>query len=172
MVKPLIHFIHGKESGPWGTKIRSLAEIAQEMGYDVESLDYSSTFDPVKRVQMLVESCKKRSPCLLAGSSMGGWVALDASAELLSIKGQCLKGLFLMAPAIDIPGYPPYRVGCTGDAIDIVHGWHDSLIPYTNAVAFAHKFGCTLHLVNDEHRLKNRLDQLGRLFRDFLARMG
>ncbi len=171
MAKPLIHFVHGKESGPWGTKIRTLADIAQEMGYDVESLDYSSTFDPAKRVQMLVASCKKRPPCLLAGSSMGGWVALNASAELIALEGQCLKGLFLMAPAIDIPGYPPYRVGCPGDAIDIVHGWHDSLIPYANVVGFAGRHDCSLHLVNDEHRLKNTLDHLGLLFRNFLTRM-
>ncbi len=172
MEKPLIHFVHGKESGPWGTKIRSLADIAKNMGYDVESLDYSSTFDPAKRVRMLVESCQERPPSLLAGSSMGGWVALDASADLMAMEGQCLKGLFLMAPAIDIPGYPYYRIGCPGNAIDIVHGWHDSLIPYSNAVRFAHDHGCSLHLVDDEHRLKNRLDQLGQLFRDFLVRMG
>ncbi len=171
MTKPLIHFIHGKESGPRGTKICFLTGIAQEMGYDVVSLDYSGTFDPIKRVQILVESCKKRPPYLLAGSSMGGWVALDASAELTAMAGQCLKGLFLMAPAIDIPGYPHYRIGCAGHTIDIVHGWHDSLIPYTHAVRFAQANGCSLHLVDDEHRLKNTLDQLGLLFRNFLVRM-
>ena len=172
MDKPLIHFVHGKESGPWGTKIRLLADIAREMGYDVESLDYSHTFDSAERVQMLVASCKQRPPRLLAGSSMGGWVALDASAELKAMAGQCLKGLFLMAPAVDIPGYPPYRVGLEGDAIDIVHGWHDPLIPYTNAIAFAHEHHATLHLVEDMHRLQNRLPQLGQYFRDFLIRMG
>ncbi len=171
MTKPLIHFVHGKESGPWGTKIRSLADIAKDMGYDVESLDYSSTFDPAERVQMLVDACREQPPCLLAGSSMGGWVALDASAELVAMEGQCLKGLFLMAPAINIPGYPPYRMDCDGHTIDIVHGWHDSLIPYTNAVAFAKEHGCSLHLLDDEHRLKNSLDQLGQLFGNFLTRM-
>ena len=171
MNKPLIHFIHGKESGPWGTKIRILAEIAREMGYDVESIDYSNTFDPVERTHILVESCKKRPPVLLAGSSMGGWVALTTSALLAKLEKQSLKGLFLMAPAIDVPGYPPYQIGGNGHHIDIVHGWRDSLIPYSKVVTFAHKHHCSLHLVDDEHRLKNRLDQLGQIFRNFLTRM-
>ncbi len=171
MGKPLIHFVHGKESGPWGSKILALAAIAQDMGYDVESLDYSSTFDPAKRVGMLVASCEKRAPDLLAGSSMGGWVALETSAHLGKIPGQHLKGLFLMAPAIGIPGYPPFQVGVDGGNIDIVHGWHDSLIPYTNAVTFAHEKHCALHLLDDEHRLKNSIDRLGQIFRAFLERM-
>lgn len=164
-MKPLIHFVHGKESGPWGTKIRYLADIAREMGYDVESLDYSSTFNPDTRVQMLVKSCAIRPAQYLVGSSMGGWVAMTASAFLP------VRGLFLLAPAIDIEGYPPYRLGCNGHSIEIVHGWHDSLIPAENVIRFSRKYDCTLHLVDDEHRLKNRLSQTGDYLRSFLRRM-
>ena len=32
-------FSHGKESGPWGTKIAALADIARAEGYEVESVD-------------------------------------------------------------------------------------------------------------------------------------
>lgn len=164
-MKPLIHFVHGKESGPWGTKIRYLADIAQEAGYDVESLDYSSTFDPAIRVQTLVTSCQPRPAHYFVGSSMGGWVAMTASAFIP------VKGLFLLAPAIDIDGYPPYQLGCNGDSVEIVHGWHDSLIPAENVIRFSQKHGCTLHFVNDEHRLKNRLLQIGDYLKSFLRRM-
>ncbi len=164
-MKPLIHFVHGKESGPWGTKIRYLASIAEKMGYDVESLDYSSTTDPEVRTGMLVEACRKRPADYLVGSSMGGWVAMAASASVP------VKGLFLLAPAIDIPGYPPYRLGCHGNAIEIVHGWHDSLIPVANVIRFSQNTLCTLHLVDDEHRLKNRLLQTGHYLTSFLERM-
>lgn len=164
-MKPLIHFIHGKESGPWGTKIQYLSGIARQLGYDTESLDYSSTFDPAKRVKMLTDACKVRKPHYLVGSSMGGWVALSASALIP------VKGLFLLAPAIDITGYPPYHVGCHGNAIEVVHGWHDSLIPVENVMQFCRNQNCTLHLVNDEHRLKNRLLQVGHFMRSFLERM-
>ncbi len=164
-MKPLIHFVHGKESGPWGTKIRHLADIARKMGYDVESLDYSSTFDPETRARMLIQSCNMRPAQYLVGSSMGGWVAMAASAAIP------VRGLFLLAPAIDIDGYPPYRLGCDSNSVEIVHGWHDSLIPAGNVIRFSQKHNCTLHLLDDGHRLKNRLQQIGHFLESFLKRM-
>lgn len=164
-MNPLIHFVHGKESGPWGTKIRYLADIAGQLGFDVQSLDYSSTFDPAVRVQMLIDSCKKRPASYLVGSSMGGWVAMTASSTIP------VKGLFLLAPAIDMPDYPPCRLGCDGNSIEIVHGWNDSLIPAENILRFSREQKCTLHMLNDEHRLKNRLSQVGDYMKSFLERM-
>lgn len=164
-MKPLIHFIHGKESGPWGRKITYLAEIVREMGYAVDSIDYSGIIDPVQRVQMLAASHARHPATYLVGSSMGGWVALSASAVI------SVKGLFLLAPAVYMDDYPPHQVGCPGNAIEIVHGWHDSLIPYQNAVRFSRENRCTLHLVDDEHRLQNSLPQLGAYLRAFLEKM-
>jgi hypothetical protein len=34
-----VYFSHGKESGPWGSKIKRLAGIAQQKGYAVDSID-------------------------------------------------------------------------------------------------------------------------------------
>jgi hypothetical protein len=34
-------FSNGKESGPWGTKIRTLADIAKAHGHEVDSIDYT-----------------------------------------------------------------------------------------------------------------------------------
>lgn len=164
-MRPLVHFIHGKESGPWGSKITYLADLVRQMGYDVDSIDYSSTFDPEKRVQMLAESHTKRPARYLVGSSMGGWVALTASAHI------SVQGLFLLAPAVYMDDYPPHRIGCPGEAIEIVHGWHDSLIPYQNVLRFAREQQCTLHLVDDEHRLQHRLFQVGEYLQSFLTRM-
>lgn len=164
-MKPLIHFIHGKESGPWGSKITYLAEIARKTGYDVDSIDYSSTFDPEKRVQMLIESHSKRPATFLVGSSMGGWVALTASASIN------VEGLFLLAPAIDMDDYPAHKTGCPGNRIEIVHGWNDSLIPYEKVLRFSHEHKCTLHLLDDEHRLQHCLNQVGEYLRSFLKRI-
>lgn len=164
-MKPLVHFIHGKESGPWGRKITYLAKIVQEMGYAVESIDYSGIIDPVQRVQKLAAAHALCPATYLIGSSMGGWVALNASAVI------SVKGLFLLAPAVYMDDYPPHQVGCPGSAIEIVHGWRDSLIPYQNAVRFSHEHHCTLHLVDDEHRLQHCLPQLGAYLRAFLEKM-
>ena len=39
---PLVVFSHGKETGPWGTKIRRLADVAQAAGWQVLSIDYAA----------------------------------------------------------------------------------------------------------------------------------
>jgi hypothetical protein len=31
----LVCFAHGKESGPWGSKITALAQVAKRMGFEV-----------------------------------------------------------------------------------------------------------------------------------------
>jgi len=50
-----VYFSHGKESGPWGTKIKRLAEIARNKGCAVESVDYTDLVDPDLRVERLLE---------------------------------------------------------------------------------------------------------------------
>jgi len=49
-----IYFSHGKESGPWGTKIRRLAAVARRVGWQVTSPDYTATHNPDARVQLLL----------------------------------------------------------------------------------------------------------------------
>ena len=43
-----VYFSHGKESGPWGSKIQRLASIASEHGCTVDSIDYTDLMDPRK----------------------------------------------------------------------------------------------------------------------------
>ena len=94
-------FSHGKESGPWGTKITRLARVAEELGFAVLSIDYRGVDEPAERVRMLLAQCPTESGSpVLVGSSMGGAVSLAAAATPRP------SGLFLMAPVIGIPGYP------------------------------------------------------------------
>ena len=164
IMPPLIHFVHGKESGPWGRKITHLSAIAKNQGFDIESLDYSGIDCPLSRSEKLADACQERKPDILVGSSMGGWVATNAT--------QCLsvRGLFLMAPAFYMPDYPMHGVGCEGKRIEIVHGWRDSIIPYTHSIRFGKEHGCTVHLIEDDHRLAQRLDLLGDYFAAFIKR--
>ena len=48
-----VYFSHGKESGPWGSKIQRLASIASEYGCQVDSVDYTDTHDPDLRAERL-----------------------------------------------------------------------------------------------------------------------
>ena len=48
-------FSHGKESGPWGSKIKCLAKVAERCGFAVESIDYQGIGDPDERVEKLLD---------------------------------------------------------------------------------------------------------------------
>ena len=161
---PLVHFVHGKESGPWGRKITHLSAIAKAQGFAVESLDYIGIESPMARAQKLTDASAHGAPDILVGSSMGGWVATHATQVLK------VKGLFLMAPAFYMADYPDHAVGCDGRHIEIVHGWRDSIIPVEHSIRFAREHACTLHLIDDDHRLAERLDLLGDYFAAFLRR--
>ena len=163
--KGLVHFIHGKESGPRGSKIVALSGVAYDLGWQVSSLDYSHTVDPAARLEQLLASCSnEHRPLMLVGSSMGGWVAAEAVQRLP------VHGVFLLAPALYMPGYPSQEPVVPGEHTEIVHGWDDEIIPYENSVRFARLRQCTLHLVQDNHRLSNCIPQLCKLFAAFLER--
>lgn len=165
MNKGLVHFVHGKESGPNGAKIAALSTVARRHGWDVASLDYSHTVDPALRAQQLRSACAGlEQPLILVGSSMGGWVAAEASVRVDAY------GVFLLAPALYMPGYPTQAPPLLADHTAIVHGWDDDVIPCEHSIRYARLQRCTLHLVQDGHRLERQLDTLGQLFDAFMAR--
>jgi predicted esterase YcpF (UPF0227 family) len=157
-----VYFSHGKESGPWGTKIKRLANIAKDHGCIVDSIDYSDILDPDIRVERLIKILEnEKDDIILVGSSMGGYVSLVA-AEQINV-----KGLFLLAPALFMDGYIKQTYRHNTD-IEIVHGWSDNIIPPENSIQFAQNSDCTLHLISGDHRLNSSLDIVERLFSNFL----
>jgi pimeloyl-ACP methyl ester carboxylesterase len=76
-------FSHGKESGPWGSKITRLAKIARQHGFEVDSIDYRNIGDTDDRVTRLIEALTCEEIIILVGSSMGGYVSLVASEEAI-----------------------------------------------------------------------------------------
>lgn len=162
MPEPSVIFSHGKESGPWGTKIKRLAVVAEVAGFRVESLDYRGLDQPEQRVEKLIEFISDLADPILVGSSMGAYVSA-AVAERVSV-----SRVFLMAPACFVPGYEAYDIRKLACPATVVHGWHDEVIPVENAIRFARQHRATLHVLDDDHRLTQRLDQVVSIFRDFL----
>ena len=165
-----VYFNHGKESGPWGSKITKLADVARERGFAVESIDYQDLPDAGPRTERLLTSeAGKAERLILVGSSMGGYVATVASAVLKP------EGLFLLAPAFYMPGYPEQNPVPNAKAVSVVHGWSDDVIPVEHSIRFARKFSATtrmeLHLIEDDHRLSAELDFVAMLFGRFLDRV-
>lgn len=163
MSRGLVIFSHGKESGPWGTKIAALAAVAAQRGFAVESIDYTDLADPEDRVHRLRERCAgERLPLVLVGSSMGGYVAAVASRAVNP------AGLFLMAPAVHLPGYAEQAPVPHAGKTCVVHGWHDEVIPQENVVRFARRNRVRLFLVDGDHGLAAQLPFIEELFGLFL----
>tara|TARA_B100000929_G_scaffold232100_1_gene188586 strand:- start:259 stop:780 length:522 start_codon:yes stop_codon:yes gene_type:complete len=163
-MQPAVVFSHGKESGPWGSKITRLAKSAEALGYRVASIDYQGEDDPAARLDTLLAHNPQGTPLVLVGSSMGGYVSAMAAARLNP------TALFLMAPALYMDGYPGDPAGCPRDT-EIVHGWDDDIVPLASSLAFAKRRRARLHLVADGHRLAESLDFIDALFRAQLLRV-
>lgn len=161
----LVHFVHGKESGPWGIKIQRLAKVAESQGYAVESLDYAGIENPLERVNKLLEAQTAVEDLILVGSSMGGYVATVASKTLNP------KGLFLMAPAFFMPGYESADLKPFARHAAIVHGWNDEIIPAENSFRFAAQHNVELHLIDGDHRLNDQIGVIEKLFALFLENL-
>lgn len=156
-------FVHGRDSGPWGTKISALAAVARRRALAVESPDFRGQA-PGVRVRGLLEWCAGcRGTPVLVGSSLGAHVALAAAAA-----GQPVAGVFALAPAVYMPGHERETPPPPGCPLVMVHGWNDAIVPVDNAIRYAREAGATLHLFDGDHRLIDRLADVERCFAAFL----
>lgn len=158
-------FSHGQESGPWGTKIRAMAELVRGMGCEADSIDYQGVADPTARVEKCVRECDDiEGPLILVGSSMGGHVA-TAAAERVGA-----AGLFVLAPAYYVEGYEDLTPEPPSMPICIVHGWHDDVVPVDNSIRFARGCAATLHIVDGDHRLTANIGEINDYLQRFIAK--
>lgn len=160
----LVVFAHGKESGPWGTKITELAAVAKRRGYAVSSPDYSFTPDPRTRLaHLLALRPRARKTLVLVGSSMGGYVSAMACSALQP------SALFLMAPALYFPGWDEEPEGIPA-LTSVVHGWGDTVVPPERGQRFAARHRAALHLLDADHGLNSQLPLLCTLFDTLLVK--
>ena len=166
MTWPAVVFSHGQESGPWGTKIQSMAATVRALGCRAESVDYQGIADPTERVDKLVaEWADVDEPLVLVGSSMGGHVATAAAAQLGAV------GLFVLAPAYFMPGFESLTPPAPAIPISIVHGWNDDVVPVANSIRFAEECRADLHILDAGHRLTGSIDAINRLLARFIQNL-
>ena len=159
-------FSHGKESGPWGTKIRAMAEVVKRLGCTADSIDYEGMPEPSDRVSKLIAACKDIDDTLvLVGSSMGGHVATAAAAEVGA------AGLFVLAPAFYMPGYEDLTPEPPDMPIAIVHGWRDDVVPVENSIRFAATCNAELHVLDGDHRLTENIDEINYYLHRFIEKI-
>ena len=166
MSEPHLIFSHGLDGSQWGVKITAMAEVARRYQVHVESLDYAN-LDTATRVQRLLEVCRELSgEFILVGSSLGAHVAATVSTQVAT------RGLYLLAPAFFMPGFEQYTPKPAACPVTIVHGWNDDVVPVENSIRFAQQYRCSLHIIDDDHRLQAQVDQVCDLFERFLRRLG
>ncbi len=166
MSLPTIVFSHGLESGPWGSKIRAMSEMAKARGCAIDSIDYQGIADPTERVDKLIKSCESISgDIILVGSSMGGHVAAAAASQVAAV------GLFVLAPAFYMPGYEALTPIPPQIPIEIVHGWGDDVVPPENSIRFAGECAATLHMLDGDHRLTNKIGEINFFLERFINRI-
>jgi len=161
-----IIFSHGKESGPWGSKIKRLAQTAKTLGFEVDSIDYQGISSPEARVEKLLAYVANESePYIYVGSSMGGYVSLVAAESSQP------NGIFLLAPALYMNDYERQEYLAQNNNIEIVHGWLDDIVPVENSIRYAQPNNVNLHLINGDHRLNSSIEEVVTLFKAFLNRV-
>ena len=160
----VVIFSHGKESGPSGIKINALTGVCDEQHIESLSIDYRGIENPETRAHKLREVIAGLTqPVILVGSSMGSYVSLRACST------DQVKGMFLMAPAVYMPGYDNTEINPGHVNTLVIHGWQDEIVPVDNAIRFASEYATELLLLNDDHVLRHSLDRLCTEFRRFIA---
>ncbi len=160
-----VHFIHDVGGSPWDEQVTFFANIARTQGFQVESLDYTDLSSGMDMVKRLNKNYSQNRPDVLVGFGMGAWAANAFSSVTI------IQGLFLFSPAFSSnPEKNHYPAHADGGPVELAHGWNDLVTPYENSVAFAKSWGCTLHLLKDDHLFSEQKSRVGEIFSTFLRR--
>ena len=147
-------FCHGLESGPVGRKSMAI----KDAGFNLINPDF--------RGQVLRNRLERAEPVIaehenpvLVGSSYGGLVALMGTHRALA-RGQSIRGLLLVAPALHLTETPVTEDVLVPPAVPtiVIHGVEDEVVPISVSRQFAEKGEVELIETGDGHRLAGSLE--------------
>jgi pimeloyl-ACP methyl ester carboxylesterase len=78
------------------------------------------------------------------------------------------RGMFLLAPALYMPGYEKFSPRPANCTTTIVHGWRDEVIPVDNSIRYAREYKATLHVLDSDHGLLDQIRAINHHFTYFL----
>lgn len=145
-------FIHGLESTSHGTK----GVFFRERYPDMIIKDYVGSF--AERMGKLEGLLAGKDDLILVGSSYGGLMA----AVYACLREERIKKLILLAPALHLEPYQPYRNKKLYMPVVVFHGRQDNVVPLAKVRAIAeqlfmnHKFNA----VEDDHFLHDTFPTL------------
>lgn len=138
-------FIHGLESSNQGTK----AVFFREKFPGIMTPNFPGDLE--ERLDKLDEILASESDIRLVGSSFGGLMA-----AIFAIKNTSrIKKMILLAPAINLGQFNPYRSENISIPVHVYHGINDEVIPLSEVEPVAKKVfrKLTFNSVDDDHYL-------------------
>ena len=127
-----VHRLHDIYSGTEHPLMVRLSETCAGIGLQSIVIDCRDTTDPEERARRIGFYLRReKGEFLLAGIGMGAYVSLVAAQSFPPV------GLFLVTPALFMPGYPVRTFRTAAEHIEVVHGWGDLTVPYRNSIKFA-----------------------------------
>ena len=138
-------FIHGLESNNQGTK----AIYFREKFPGMLTPNFPGPLD--ERMARLQAILSGKSDILMVGSSFGGLMASIFAME----NEPSVRRLILLAPAINLMEFTPYRERKTLMPVHIYHGRQDEVIPISDVEEVAKQVfsNLTFNTVDDDHYL-------------------
>lgn len=162
-------FLHGKESGPRGTKLGLMGDIATSLGWKEWHPDFSGLHTLQERAEVLRRLQLESHEVVLVGSSMGGLLAATEAPRYPH-----LRGIFLLAPAFFIPELHAEVLSMHETErvpVEVVMGWEDDIVNPQLIVGWGLHARANLHLVHDNHRLSGSHALIAAVFQSFLENL-
>jgi pimeloyl-ACP methyl ester carboxylesterase len=149
---PLRIFIHGLESNNQGTK----AVYFRKNFPGMLTPNFPGPLD--ERMAKLQAILSGKNDILMVGSSFGGLMAsIFATGNEPSV-----SRLILLAPAINLMEFTPYREKKILMPVHIYHGRQDEVIPISDVEKVAKQVFSTLtfHAIDDDHYLHKTFEKI------------
>jgi len=145
-------FIHGLESNNQGTK----AVYFRKNFPGMLTPNFPGPLD--ERMAKLQAILSGKSNILMVGSSFGGLMASMFALE----NEPRVRRLILLAPAINLMEFTPYRERKSLMPVHIYHGRQDEVIPISDVEKAAKQVFSTLtfHAVDDDHYLHKTFERI------------
>jgi pimeloyl-ACP methyl ester carboxylesterase len=145
-------FIHGLESNNQGTK----AVYFRKNFPGMLTPNFPGSLD--ERMTNLRAILSEKSDIVLVGSSFGGLMASIFAME----NEPRVKRLILLAPAINLMEFSPFRDRKIQVPVHVYHGRQDEVIPLEEAQSVARQVfsNLTFHAVDDDHYLHKTFEKI------------